>query len=227
MGKPRIIVCKVCGQTKPNKGHGLCQKCYRDTYYIPQTYCDCKLCHKHLIHYALGLCKDCYGRKRRNTDEYRAIHRQQAYNNYHKDPEKFRRKHREYYASEHGKAIVRRSNRKSALNHPDRIKAYSKKYRESNREKVAHNLRIGKAKRKSLPADLTIEQWHNILEFYEYRCAYCRCKSKILHYEHKTPVSKGGAFSASNIVPACSKCNFRKHTMTETEFFEYLKLCPK
>lgn len=47
------------------------------------------------------------------------------------------------------------------------------------------------------------------LEF-NYRCAYCGSKSKRLTLDHVLAESKGGTDLWSNLVPACTKCNFSK-----------------
>lgn len=66
-----------------------------------------------------------------------------------------------------------------------------------------------KSKKRNLVDTLTDEQWTAALEHFNHRCAYCidgaaECQ------EHCTPVDKGGSYSASNIVPACLKCNSSK-----------------
>lgn len=57
--------------------------------------------------------------------------------------------------------------------------------------------------------DLTETQWLAIKVAYRHRCAYCGEK-KPLTQDHVIPVSKGGAHTASNIVPACQSCNSSK-----------------
>jgi hypothetical protein len=57
----------------------------------------------------------------------------------------------------------------------------------------------------NLPSTLNIYDWLNILEKYDYRCAYCGGKYEVL--EHIKPVSKGGGTTKNNVVPACNKCN--------------------
>jgi 5-methylcytosine-specific restriction endonuclease McrA len=61
--------------------------------------------------------------------------------------------------------------------------------------------------------DFTAAQWKEMQEAYDHRCAYCgkRCKGKLTQ-DHITPLSQGGLHTASNIIPACSSCNNRKHT---------------
>lgn len=60
-------------------------------------------------------------------------------------------------------------------------------------------------------SDLTDEQWGAIVESFDSRCAYCLRKLERPEIEHIEPVSKGGALTAENVVPACLRCNRRKN----------------
>ena len=101
-------------------------------------------------------------------------------------------------------------------NNKDKFKTYRRNL-DVNR-KAAHKYR---ARKKKLPATLTEQEWQDILKRYEYTCAYCPTKqSEIdypLHQEHVIPVSRGGGYTRENIVPACKKCNYRKHDHTPDE----------
>jgi 5-methylcytosine-specific restriction endonuclease McrA len=57
--------------------------------------------------------------------------------------------------------------------------------------------------------DLTFEQWQEILEKYDHRCAYCGVPDART-MDHVVPVIKGGLHTSSNVVPACRKCNSSK-----------------
>ena len=54
---------------------------------------------------------------------------------------------------------------------------------------------------------------------------------KRLTMDHITPISKGGAHTASNIVPACQSCNSKKNNRAPLKpvqpILEGLKLVPK
>lgn len=76
-----------------------------------------------------------------------------------------------------------------------------------NRSKAAKFLR--KTRMKNIAADLTASQWRAIQAAYKHRCAYCH-KRKPLTQDHVVPVSKGGAHTANNIIPACRSCNSSK-----------------
>ena len=63
---------------------------------------------------------------------------------------------------------------------------------------------------------LTAKEWSDILEQYNYKCAYCR-RSILdlpdgLVRDHVIPISRGGSNTKENIVPSCVNCNTEKHT---------------
>ncbi len=66
---------------------------------------------------------------------------------------------------------------------------------------------------------VTLEQYRELLELYDYRCAYCG-SSKNLTMDHFVPLSRGGEHDIDNILPACWHCNSSKHTLTGFEFYE-------
>ena len=52
--------------------------------------------------------------------------------------------------------------------------------------------------------------WRRWVQF-DHCCAYCGVDGD-LHIEHVIPISKGGEHHLGNIVPACQRCNYSKHT---------------
>jgi 5-methylcytosine-specific restriction endonuclease McrA len=52
--------------------------------------------------------------------------------------------------------------------------------------------------------------WRRWVQF-DHCCAYCGTNGD-LHMEHVIPISKGGEHHLGNIVPACQRCNYSKHT---------------
>lgn len=53
---------------------------------------------------------------------------------------------------------------------------------------------------------------------FHYACAYCENADVPLTIDHVVPVTKGGAHSKDNLVPACLSCNSRKRTLSVEEF---------
>jgi 5-methylcytosine-specific restriction endonuclease McrA len=68
-----------------------------------------------------------------------------------------------------------------------------------------------RARRVNAPVnDLTAKQWVAMKEAYQHRCVSCGKKQQRLTQDHLMPLSKGGAHTYSNIVPACRSCNSKK-----------------
>lgn len=58
--------------------------------------------------------------------------------------------------------------------------------------------------------DLTIAEWREILETWQYKCAYCDTEPEVLTLDHVVPLARGGNHTRTNVVPACFDCNSRK-----------------
>lgn len=59
-----------------------------------------------------------------------------------------------------------------------------------------------------LVSNLTIEEWLEIIERYENKCAYCGDEWTDL--EHVISVAEGGGTTKANVVPSCRACNTEK-----------------
>lgn len=110
----------------------------------------------------------------------------------------------------------------------DRVRSWVSANRERTREmaKSAYHRNIEKARasarermrrrrlrqEKGLRGLSTAERavWHEILERFDYRCAYCLERADRLEREHVTAVANGGGGEPENLVPACRTCNARK-----------------
>lgn len=96
--------------------------------------------------------------------------------------------------------------------HPERVKASYATYAKANSEKIRAKCAKRRARKAGAPInDLTAAQWQEIKTAYGHRCVYCERKMQRLTQDHITPLSKGGSHTLSNIVPACTTCNSRKH----------------
>jgi 5-methylcytosine-specific restriction endonuclease McrA len=95
----------------------------------------------------------------------------------------------------------------------DQGKEANRKYRNSDKGKAnaARATYKRRALDKMLPSTLTAEEWEQIKKQYKYRCVYCG-EEKELTRDHIIPLTKGGAFTKDNVVPACRSCNATKHT---------------
>ena len=133
---------------------------------------------------------------------------------------------------------IKEYKKKWAKNNPDKMKESSRRYRE-NKPEPKYNLEYkrqcykkwretekGKAirqrnqfKRKAIMKDtintLTSQEWLDILEAYNYRCAYCDVEFEVENMptrDHIIPISKSGHNTKENIIPACQSCNSIKGT---------------
>ena len=77
-------------------------------------------------------------------------------------------------------------------------------------------------KRKHISSRVRQKIW----EKYGGKCAYCGepIPFKGMHVDHLIPLARGGADSDDNYMPACSKCNHYKHTLTFDDFREQIGL---
>lgn len=66
--------------------------------------------------------------------------------------------------------------------------------------------------------DLSKSDWQFVLDEFDHRCAYCQTNEHPLTIDHLLPLSRGGAHTKSNIVPACKSCNSSKGGKTLLEF---------
>lgn len=90
-------------------------------------------------------------------------------------------------------------------------KAAQARYRSSHRAerywlKTLRNL----AKRSSAEPILTKQEWAQVLEAHDSRCAYCLEKKPRLEQDHVIALDRGGEHTADNVVPACRICNATK-----------------
>ena len=67
-----------------------------------------------------------------------------------------------------------------------------------------------RARKASVINTLTKEEWAEVLEVFDHKCAYCLRGDVVLTMDHVLPISKGGPHSVENVVPACKSCNYRK-----------------
>lgn len=123
----------------------------------------------------------------------------------------------------------------------EKARAYSATYRKANPEKVREMLRDwhrrhphyvaqAAAKRReqfeNIENTLTEEQIQELLEEYDYCCAYCSIDLQTLPghqrtLDHVVPVSQGGGHTKENVVPCCRPCNARKRDRPVISMLKY------
>lgn len=127
--------------------------------------------------------------------------------------EDYKLRKRLYMASrdEIAKARKREYDKQYNLTHRAHLRVVAARWRRNNPEKA----KAIRDRRRAVVLgacirDLTEEQWEFIKTTYNYCCAYCGRKMQRLTIDHITPLSKGGAHTATNVVPACKSCNSKK-----------------
>lgn len=119
--------------------------------------------------------------------------------------EKIRAKNARYNAANRDKLLAQ--SRAYRAIHKDRLNALKR----AQPDRVLEQAKRRRAKLKGAPVnDLTMAQWREIKAAYGYCCVYCGLKPRALTQDHITPLSKGGSHTASNVVPACLRCNTSK-----------------
>lgn len=115
----------------------------------------------------------------------------------HEKEPKYKERRRKYDTSPRGTATKAMRDRRYARTDKGR---FSRRKTEIKRK---HQI-------KATGCTLTREQWTEIKDRFGHRCAYCGRPMDRLEMDHVQPLSKGGAHSAQNIVPACRTCNAHK-----------------
>jgi 5-methylcytosine-specific restriction endonuclease McrA len=139
-----------------------------------------------------------YGRDwmRRNVDKARAA------------MQRWRERHPEAHRAENAAYYMR---------HAERVKKRIAEYHRANPSVVRAKSQKHRALRLAAEGAFTPEEWENLVREYRHRCAYCFTASPV-EPDHRVALSRGGSNRIENILPACRKCNARKHRMTEAEF---------
>ena len=141
---------------------------------------------------------------------------------YEKNTEKMKRRSSLYYSE--NKEYVRIKSKEYREKNREILSEKKKRYYERNKEKVTANnnrwrknnidkVRLASRKynqrKRSSFHYYEVEDWVYALNFFSHSCAYCGVKER-MEQEHIMPVSKGGPYIASNIIPACRSCNASK-----------------
>lgn len=174
-------------------------------------------------------CKEC-------RKEYDKKYYQENKEKKHEYDKKYYQENKEYYKkySEEHKEERREYSRNHYQENKEEKLEYSRIHYQENKEHyreyfVTYRLENPEAKRlieqrrrarkAQLPHDLVEEEWYEILEYFNNECAYCGDSESGLEQEHVIPVSKGGGYTADNIIPACKSCNSSKNARDLEEWY--------
>jgi len=101
--------------------------------------------------------------------------------------------------------------------HREMARTSSRQWRKEHPAQVRAIKQRRRAREIGVFADLTAQQWQDVLTTHDFRCKYCgiRFSEKTPPtMDHVIPLSRGGHHTATNIVPACLHCNCSKGAKT-------------
>lgn len=101
--------------------------------------------------------------------------------------------------------------------HSEKLKARNAAYQAAHPEIYRTAKQRYRARKIAAEGSYTTAEWLAVLEAAGNACAYCGGPGPLVA-EHRIPLSRGGANDIGNVVPACARCNNRKHRLTEEEF---------
>lgn len=215
--------CPRCGKIEPlTLSNGLCEKCYHKSA-KNNNIIVCANCGQSKSHDSHGLCGSCASSKRIRENNYHSpvivcsiCGEQKPHHARGLCTQCYRREHKRTWK----KRIIVCGKCGRTIEHiahglcmrcyltPEMLRRYRHR-----RESI----------KKNLPMTLTLCEWDMILEKYNHSCAYCGRDDLPLTQEHWLPSSRGGGYTAGNIVPSCAPCNSRKRSMTGDEFIAFLE----
>ena len=124
--------------------------------------------------------------------------------------------------------IVKKKNdmeyiKKNKQRHRSR-REYQKKYRSTEKFKKKNREKWHKrqAVKRSLPCNLTPDEWQDTLSRFDGKCVYCGDEWE--HQDHLWPFSKAGGYTRNNIVPSCAPCNLSKTDKYPADFIPKVAL---
>jgi 5-methylcytosine-specific restriction endonuclease McrA len=101
--------------------------------------------------------------------------------------------------------------------HPESASARRKRYRQAHPEVRRVITQLRRARLAGAGGKYTAREWADLVLRYQGRCAYCGAAVP-LQPDHRIPLALGGSNRIENILPACGRCNRRKHLMSEADF---------
>ncbi len=140
--------------------------------------------------------------------------RDKRYQQSEKGKEAQKKKNAKYRHSQNGKEVTKKSTYSWIARNVELFKSRCDDYRKSKHGKEIFRIKTQRyrARKASLPATLTLDEWNDILDNQDNVCAICGISFDKVRptQDHITPVSKGGAYIKENIQALCGSCNSRK-----------------
>ena len=131
-------------------------------------------------------CKECV---KKRTQKYYQENKEHYSEYYQKNKEKYRETRRKYYQK--NKEEILECGRKHYQENKEYYIEYSKEYYQENKEWCRLNDQRRRERMTQLPHTLTVREWEEALEYFDYSCSYCGNSEDKIGKEHIVPVSKG------------------------------------
>lgn len=190
--------------------------------------------------------KEYYKTYSKENPEKEKLRKQKYYN---ENKNEISKKYKDWYYKNHEYNLQRAKDwiknnpekyKKMMENSKESKSAYNKLYYQANKERINErakrwrennpglNAKYQQTRRHRKKNSITIysdNTWEETIKEFNYKCAYCNTDEEQLTQEHIIPVSKGGGYLRSNIIPACQSCNSSKGNRNmsvwykEQEFF--------
>lgn len=205
--------CNKCGQEKPLTSEYWHKNKYRKDGFQGE----CKVCRNNANKLYRLENKEYYNSWRKNNKGY--------FDKYQKEnKEKISQQKSAYYKK--NKEVLGSYYKQWYKENKEICKSNNRRYYQENKNKANIRLQKRLAKKKKLPATLTLEQWIRAKQDFNNQCAYCgKSEEKHLkefgeelHQEHFIPLKENGEYTHNNIIPACKSCNSSKR---DKDFFEW------
>lgn len=228
--------CKECSGWKftklpkdPKAGYKICTRCNKE---LPAT-TDFFTVNRSTPSGLYSLCKKC---KSKVDFEYRQKNKEKIAENdkgyyeankekikeyrldyYNKNFDKISAKNKEYY--EENKEEIKEKTKIYAINNPQKVRKWKKKWQDNNQEYLSVKRHIRRANKAKTEHSLTLDQWEQCLEFFNYKDAYTGLPMEVISQDHIIPISKGGPYTRDNIVPCEININCSKQDSDMEEWF--------
>lgn len=122
-----------------------------------------------------------------------------------------------YYRKNRRKLLEKK--RKYYAAHSERICEKERQRYERNKKRILAYRKLYRVKAYGNYFDLSVKEWDFVCEVYDHKCAYCGSQQR-LQCDHIEPLSKGGAHTIGNVIPACILCNSSKNNHDVYDWME-------
>lgn len=180
-----------------------------------------------------SLCKKCKSKqnlqyrtenkdKKAKTDKAYYKANKEKMRNYHakhykENKERISLRSRKHY--EENKEQIKKKTKAYARNNPEKTRKWKKKWRDNNKEQLSVKRHIKRANKAKTEHSLTLEQWEQCLDFFNYKDAYTGLSMETPSQDHIIPMSKGGPYTRDNIVPCEININCSKQDSDMEEWY--------